>query len=249
MSVYIPNNVLELFSHTLSAPRVPDIGTREPILSVGFKINKDKPQYSQAFIKVAHFIRGEEKNKAFEAKTSITYVLAALQQLIAYSNKPFDGKKEIMSWSIKGPKIVNGKMSKERIVNSKIVVGRTEKGPFISVVHWNTKYPHIAFYPGVHDDMNVANEATDSVERTYEFVCANAKGWAQTIIDTLVPLYNEEMKHALRKMKQDGGGNNGGGNRDSDRSYGSSNSYSNDDYSSDNTTSQDEDVDYGDFNF
>lgn len=251
MSDYIPNNVLEFFSHTLTAARVPDIGAREPILTVGYKINESKPQYSNAFIRVTHFIRGEEKNKYFEAKTSVPYVVAALEQLIAYANKPFDGKKEIMSWSIKGPKIVNGKMSNERIVTAKIAVGRNEKGPFISVVHWNNKYPRIAFYPGLVDERNIANEASDSVERTYEFVAANARGWATTVLKTLIESYNRDMDSVIRGMKSKGGGNRsnndyGNGNYSGKGNYSKSDSS----YDSSSTdTSQDADADYSDFNF
>lgn len=178
-SVYIPSSALDSFAHALYAERIPEVGTREPHLMVGLELNKNKPQYSTASLKATHYIRGEERTKSFEVKTKPQYIQAALQQLITYANKPYDGKREISTWEIKSNKIVNGQMTQEKITAGKIVVGRTEKGPFISVVHWNDRYPHIAFYPGLNDPNAVACPS-DEPERLYGFVCSNAIGWATT---------------------------------------------------------------------
>ena len=207
---YIPSTALDSFAHALYAERLPEIGTREPYLMVGIDINKNKPQYSQATMKVTHFIRGEERNKAFEVKTKLQYIVGALQQLITYARKPYDGKREGVTWEVKAPKIVNGKMSQEKITAGKIVVGRTEKGPFISVVHWNDKYPRIGFHPGLHDPQAVTNPASDDPERVYEFVCANALGWATTVCGLLTTEYPRAQNAAYDVIRRNQGGNGGG---------------------------------------
>ncbi len=218
-NVYIPSHALDSFAHALYAERVPEIGTRNPVFMVGIDINKNKPQYSQASLKAIHFIRGEEKNKAFEVKTKPKTIQAALAQLKEYARKPFGGNRELVTFEIKGPKIVNGKMSQEKITSGKIVVGRTEKGPFISVVHWNDRYPHIAFYPGLNEEDSVVNPSDDP-ERAYNYVCASAIGW----VDTVSPLLNSEFARLqnkaydqLRSQQQSGGGSSSGG------SYGGNN--------------------------
>lgn len=215
-NVYIPSSALDSFAHALYAERLPEIGTREPYLMAGIEINKNKPQYSTASLKVVHFIRGEERNKAFEVKTKPQYIKAALAQLMEYARKPFGGNRELTTWEIKANKIVNGQMSQEKITAGKIVVGRTEKGPFISVVHWNDKYPHIAFFPGLHDPNALGNPAGDDPERSYNFVCACALGWAQTISDLLATEFSRNQNAALdnlrRSQPQGGGGGQGGGN-------------------------------------
>lgn len=225
--VYVPSSALDSFSHALYAERLPEIGTREPYLMVGLEINKNKPQYSTASIKAVHFIRGEERNKAFEVKTKPQYIQAALQQLIAYARKPYGGNRELTTWEIKSNKIVGGQMTQEKITAGKIVVGRTEKGPFISVVHWSDKYPSIPFFPGLHDP-NALGVPTDDPERTYNFVCSNAIGWATTISDLLSSEYSRGQNAVLDNMRrnqpapaQGGGGSyGGGGNYGGGKSYG-----------------------------
>lgn len=227
-NVYIPSSTLDSFANALYAERLPDIGTREPYLMVGININKNNPQYSAATVKATHFIRGEEKNKAFEIKTKLAYVKSALMQMIEYSRKPFDGKRELTVWEIKAPKIVNGKMTQEKITSGKLVVGRTEKGVFISVVHWNDKYPQIAFYPGMHDVQAVGNPNADDAERSYNFICANARGWAESIKDQLTTEWSECLNTIYKQQRAAQGGNgNGGGNSGGyggNKSYGNNNS-------------------------
>lgn len=223
-NVYIPSSALDSFSHALYAERLPEIGTREPYFMVGLEINKTKPQYSTASLKAVHFIRGEERTKAFEVKTKPQYIQAALQQLAEYAKKPFDRKRELTTWEVKSNKIVNGQMSQEKITAGKIVVGRTEKGPFISVVHWNDKYPHIAFFPGLHDP-NAINNPSDDEERSYNYVCATTLGWVATVSGLLTSEYSRGQNAILDNLRrsqpaqtQGGGGNYGGGN--GGKSYG-----------------------------
>lgn len=212
-NVYIPSSALDSFANALYADRIPDIGTREPYLMVGIDINKNKPQYSAVTVKATHFIRGEEKNKAFEIKTKMQYVKAALKQMQEYATKPFDGKRENRSWNIRGPKIVNGKMSQEKILTGKLVVGRTERGVFISVVHWNDKYPTISFYPGLTDHQSVEIPNDGDQQRMYDFVCSSALGWTETILGLLTTEWSMCLNRAydaLRKQQAQGGGNGGG---------------------------------------
>lgn len=218
-NVYIPSHALDSFAHAIYAERLPEIGTRNPVLMVGIEINKSKPQYSTASLKAIHFIRGEEKNKAFEVKTKPKTIQAALQQLKEYARKPFGGNRELVTFEIKGPKIVNGKMSQEKITTGKIVVGRTEKGPFISVVHWNDRYPHIAFYAGLNEEDSVTNPSDDP-ERAYNYVCASALGWAETTSELLTIEFARLQNKAfdqLRSQQGQGGGSSSGG------SYGGNN--------------------------
>ena len=215
-NVYIPSSALDSFSNALYAERLQDIGTREPYFMIGINLNKNNPQYSAVTAKCTHFIRGEEKNKAFEVKTKMQYVKAALMQMIEYSHKPFDNKRELMVWEVKAPKIQNGKMTQEKVTSGKLVVGRTEKGVFISVVHWNDKFPQIAFYPGLYDQNAVVNPSAEDAERSYNFVCATARGWATTISDLLATEWSEGQNAILKALRanqnQNGGGYNGGSN-------------------------------------
>lgn len=208
-NVYIPSHALDSFAHALYAERLPEIGTRNPVFMVGIDINKSKPQYSSATLKALHFIRGEEKNKAFEVKTKPKTIQAALQQLKEYARKPFGGNRELVTFEIKGPKIVNGKMSQEKITTGKIVVGRTEKGPFISVVHWNDRYPHIAFYPGLCEEDSVVNPSDDP-ERAYNYVCASALGWVETTSSLLTSEYARLQNKAFDQIRSQQGGGQGG---------------------------------------
>lgn len=232
-NVYIPSSALDSFSNALYAERLPDIGTREPYLMVGIDINKNKPQYSAVTVKATHFIRGEEKNKAFEIKTKLQYVKAALAQMITFADKPFDGKRELRSWNIKGPKIQNGKMTQEKIITGKLVVGRNEKGVFISVVHWNDKYPQIAFYPGLHDHHAVEHSNPDDQERSYDFVCSTARGWAETIMGLLTTEWSNSLDRIYEAMRKaqaangGGGGNGGGYNSNNNNNGGGNRSYGN----------------------
>lgn len=213
-NVYVPSSALDSFGNVLYAERLADIGTREPFLMVGIDVNKNKPQYSTGVVKVHHFIRGEDRNKTFEVKPKMQYVFAALELMKRYSEKPFGGKNDIVSWGIKGPKIVNGKMTSEKIIVGKLVVGRTEKGPFISVVHWNERYPHIAFYPGLFDYQSVENAAAGDPEASYNFVCATAAGWVEQIKGLLTSewsLCTNRIYDVMRKAQAAGGGGQGGG--------------------------------------
>ena len=228
-NVYSPSHALDSFAHALYAERLPEIGTRNPVLMVGIEINKAKPQYSTASLKAIHFIRGEEKNKTFEVKTKPKTIQAALQQLKEYARKPFGGNRELVTFEIKGPKIVNGKMSQEKITTGKIVVGRTEKGPFISVVHWNDRYPHIAFYAGLNEEDSVTNPSDDP-ERAYNYVCASALGWAETTSSLLTGEFARLQNKAfdqLRAQQPQGGGSYGGAGAASGGSYGGNNNNNN----------------------
>ena len=227
-NVYIPSHALDSFAHALYAERLPEIGTRNPVLMVGIEINKVKPQYSTASLKAIHFIRGEEKNKTFEVKTKPKTIQAALQQLKEYARKPFGGNRELVTFEIKGPKIVNGKMSQEKITTGKIVVGRTEKGPFISVVHWNDRYPHIAFYAGLNEEDSVTNPSDDP-ERAYNYVCASALGWAETTSNLLTVEFARLQNKAFDQLRaqQPQGGDNYSGGAASGGSYGGNNNNNN----------------------
>lgn len=227
-NVYIPSHALDSFAHALYAERLPEIGTRNPVLMVGIEINKAKPQYSTASLKAIHFIRGEEKNKAFEVKTKPKTIQAALQQLKEYARKPFGGNRELVTFEIKGPKIVNGKMSQEKITTGKIVVGRTEKGPFISVVHWNDRYPHIAFYAGLNEEDSVTNPSDDP-ERAYNYVCASALGWAETTSNLLTVEFARLQNKAFDQLRaqQPQGGGSYSGDAASGGSYGGNNNNNN----------------------
>lgn len=241
-NVYIPSHALDSFAHALYAERLPEIGTRNPVFMVGIDINKSKPQYSNATLKAIHFIRGEEKNKAFEVKTKPKTIQAALQQLKEYARKPFGGNRELVTFEIKGPKIVNGKMSQEKITTGKIVVGRTEKGPFISVVHWNDRYPHIAFYPGLYEEDSVINPSDDP-ERAYNYVCASALGWVETTSKLLTSEYARLQNKAfdqIRAQQGSGGGGQGGGAPSSGGSYGGNNNNNNNNYASQQTVTRTE---------
>lgn len=240
-NVYIPSHALDSFAHALYAERLPEIGTRNPVFMVGIDINKSKPQYSNASLKAIHFIRGEEKNKTFEVKTKPKTIQAALQQLKEYARKPFGGNRELVTFEIKGPKIVNGKMSQEKITTGKIVVGRTEKGPFISVVHWNDRYPHIAFYPGLHEEDSVINPSDDP-ERAYNYVCASALGWVETTSKLLTSEYARLQNKAFDQIRaqQGGGGGQGGDAPSSGGSYGGNNNNNNNNYASQQTVTRTE---------
>ena len=238
-NVYIPSHALDSFAHALYAERLPEIGTRNPVFMVGIDINKSKPQYSNATLKAIHFIRGEEKNKAFEVKTKPKTIQAALQQLKEYARKPFGGNRELVTFEIKGPKIVNGKMSQEKITTGKIVVGRTEKGPFISVVHWNDRYPHIAFYPGLYEEDSVINPSDDP-ERAYNYVCASALGWVETTSKLLTSEYARLQNKAFDQIRAQQGGGQGGGAPSSGGSYGGNNNDNNNNYASQQTVTRTE---------
>ena len=241
-NVYIPSHALDSFAHALYAERLPEIGTRNPVFMVGIDINKSKPQYSNATLKAIHFIRGEEKNKAFEVKTKPKTIQAALQQLKEYARKPFGGNRELVTFEIKGPKIVNGKMSQERITPGTFVVGRTEKGPFISVVHWNDRYPHIAFYPGLYEEDSVINPSDDP-ERAYNYVCASALGWVETTSKLLTSEYARLQNKAfdqIRAQQGTDGGGQGGGAPSSGGSYGGNNNNNNNNYASQQTVTRTE---------
>lgn len=236
--VYIPKSALDSFSNALFAERL-ELGSREPMLTVGININQKNVQWSTADVKVIHYIRGEEKNKTFDAPTKPVIVQAALRRLAEYALIPFDSEvKKTTSWDIRGPKIVGGKMSNERITKAKLVVGRNKKGPFISVVHWNSAYPHIAFYPGLHDENNVMPSASDDPEKVYEYVCACASGWATHISQLLGTEWSYYVNKALEAMRRNqnnngggyGGNSNGGGyngnNNSGNNGYGNGGGYS-----------------------
>ncbi len=249
-NVYIPSHALDSFAHALYAERLPEIGTRNPVLMVGIEINKVKPQYSTASLKAIHFIRGEEKNKAFEVKTKPKTIQAALQQLKEYARKPFGGNRELVTFEIKGPKIVNGKMSQEKITTGKIVVGRTEKGPFISVVHWNDRYPHIAFYAGLNEEDSVTNPSDDP-ERAYNYVCASALGWAETTSNLLTVEFARLQNKAfdqLRAQQPQGGGSYSGGAASGGSYGGNNNNNNNNNYAQQQTVTRTESSGDG-FNF
>lgn len=233
---YIPKSALDSYTNALYAERL-EVGTREPTLMVDIQINRNKPQYSTVGVKVTHHIRGEsDQNKHFEVQTKPQYVKAALHRLIELAKLPHDAPRDNPDvWEIKGRKIVGGKMTSEVITKGKLVVGRTAKGPFISVCHWNTKYPNIAFYPGLHEEGSVGCPASDDPKRMYDFVCQNAVGWASHMLSLLETEYTLLYNRALDNLRRaqgngNGGGNNnsGGGNRGGGNSYGgggSSNSY------------------------
>lgn len=249
-NVYIPSHALDSFAHALYAERLPEIGTRNPVLMVGIEINKAKPQYSTASLKAIHFIRGEEKNKAFEVKTKPKTIQAALQQLKEYARKPFGGNRELVTFEIKGPKIVNGKMSQEKITTGKIVVGRTEKGPFISVVHWNDRYPHIAFYAGLNEEDSVTNPSDDP-ERAYNYVCASALGWAETTSNLLTVEFARLQNKAfdqLRAQQPQGGGSYSDGAASGGSYGGNNNNNNNNNYAQQQTVTRTESSGDG-FNF
>lgn len=233
-NIYVPSSALDSFSFALNADIIPEIGTRNPLLQVKLKLNKSKPQYSTVQFVVTHYIRGEEKYKTIEVETKLVYAEAALEQLQALADKPFDQGKDITVWEIKAPKKVNGQMTKERVTAGKLVVGRNEKGVFISVVHWNDKYPHIAFFPGMCDPMSVANPAAGDAKRQYEYVCATARGWGKTVGGLLITEYSSGTQRIIdtlrRQKEQNGGGNNNnysGGNNNNNNSYGNNNSNNN----------------------
>ena len=249
-NVYIPSHALDSFAHALYAERLPEIGTRNPVLMVGIEINKVKPQYSTASLKAIHFIRGEEKNKTFEVKTKPKTIQAALQQLKEYARKPFGGNRELVTFEIKGPKIVNGKMSQEKITTGKIVVGRTEKGPFISVVHWNDRYPHIAFYAGLNEEDSVTNPSDDP-ERAYNYVCASALGWAETTSNLLTSEFARLQNKAfdqLRAQQPQGGGSYSDGAASGGSYGGNNNNNNNNNYAQQQTVTRTESSGDG-FNF
>lgn len=250
---YIPSHALDSFAHVLYAERLAEIGTREPYLKIDLDLNKNKPQYSGVAVKVTHFIRGEERIKTFEVKTKLQYVKAALEQMREYAKKPFGGNRELTTWEIKANKIVNGQMTQEKVTAGKLVVGRTEKGPFISVVHWNDKYPHIAFFPGLHDPQAVNNPAGDDAERSYNFVCANTLGWATTMLDLLTTEYSRGINNILDNLRNQGGGGQGNNNNRGGGNYGGNNNRSYSSNSNEKTYDQNVNVstsDNGDgFNF
>lgn len=226
---YIPKSSLDSFSNALYAERL-ELGSREPILNVGVNVNQKNTQWSTVEVKVLHFIRGEEKIKSFDAPTTPKVVRAALAKLKQYATIPYSSdEKRTMSWDVMGPKIVNGKMSNERTVKAKLVVGRTKKGPFISVVHWNTSYPHIAFYPGLNDGNNVRPTSTDDAEQVYEYVCSSAIGWAEHIGDLLSAEWVSQINRVLEAQRtaqgSNGGGSYGGNNNNSGGGYGNNGSY------------------------
>lgn len=230
--IYVPKSALDSFSNALFAERL-ELGSREPMLTVGINVNQKNVSWSTVDVKVMHYIRGEERNKSFDAPTKPMIVHAALQRLAEYAVIPFDSEvKKTTSWDIRGPKIVGGKMSNERITKAKLVVGRNKKGVFISVVHWNSAYPHIAFYPGLNDENNVMPSGSDDPEKVYEYVCATAKGWAAHIGGLLGTEWSYYINKALEVMRRNqsnsGGGYNGGGNYGSNNNNGSSggNNYS-----------------------
>lgn len=216
---YIPKSALDSFSNALFAERL-ELGSREPFLTINVNINQKNPQWSTVDVKAVHFIRGEEKNKSFDASTKPAYVQAALKKLVEYAKIPYSSdEKPITTWEIRGPKIVGGKMSNERITKGKLVVGRSKKGPFISVVHWNNNYPHIPFYAGLNDENNVIPTVSDDPEKLYDYVCASAIGWAEHISQLLATewsyYYNKALENARRNQGNGGGsysgGNSGGG--------------------------------------
>jgi hypothetical protein len=234
-NIYVPSSALDSFAFALNADIIPEIGTRNPLLQVKLKLNKNKPQFSTVQFVVTHYIRGEEKYKTIELETKLVYAKAALKCLENYSNKPFDQTKDIQVWEVKAPKKVNGKMTSERITAGKLVVGRNEKGVFISVVHWNDKWPHIAFYPGNNDQMNVVNPAAGDQKRQYEYVCNTARGWADTVGGLLVTEFSHGTNliiEALRRQKEQNGGGQGS-------------SYGGDNYNNNNNVKEGS-YDYGD---
>lgn len=219
---YIPKTALDSFTNSLYAERL-DVGTREPVLSVSMKINQKNINWSNAIIKVQHFIRGEERTKSFDAETTPKYLYAALHALIKYSNIPYSSdEKPTCAWEIKGKKIVNGKMSNELITKAKLVVGRTKKGPFISVVHWNTNFPHIAFYAGLNDSQAVV-PVTDDPEKLYDFVCNSAAGWAQQIMSLFGAVWKDETDKVLQQLRANGGNQNNNGYGGNQGGYGNNN--------------------------
>lgn len=240
--VYVPKSALDSFSNALFAERL-ELGNREPMLTVGININQKNVSWSTADVKVTHYIRGEERNKTFDAPTKPMIVQAALKRLAEYALIPFESDvKKTTSWDIRGPKIVGGKMSNERITKAKLVVGRTKKGVFISVVSWNAAYPHIAFYPGLNDENNVMPSGNDDPEKVYEYVCATAQGWAAHISGLLSTEWSYYVNKALEQMRrnQGNGGNNygnnngggyGGSNNNGGGSYGGGNSNAGGNYS------------------
>lgn len=217
-TAYIPSSALDSFAHALYADVIPEIGTRNPHLLVKLKLNAKNVQYSCVQVVVTHYIRGEEKYKKFELEMKLCHVVAALKHMEHLSTKAHDGQKELVVWEVKAPKKVNGQMTKERITAGKLVVGRNDKGVFISVVHWNDKYPHIAFYPGMNDGMSIGNPAGDDAKRQYDYICANARGWGSTVSALLNSEYSAgigKILDNLRKQQASGGGgnnNSGGGN-------------------------------------
>ena len=247
--VYVPSSALDSFAFALYAEIIPEIGTRNPLLKVKLKLNKKKPQFSSVVFEVTHFIRGEEKYKTFEIETNKVYAQAALEQLKVYAGKAFDIPKEINVWEVKAPKKVNGQMTKERVTAGKLVVGRNEKGPFISVVHWNDKYPHIAFYPGTCDQMAVVNPAAGDVKRQYEYVAGSARGWATTVGGLLITEYSYGTNLIIEQLRRQQAQNGGYGSDENSGSGGGDKNIREGGYDHNNSTTEHYTSDGGEFNF
>lgn len=232
--VYIPKSSLDSFGNALFAERL-ELGSREPTLMVSVNINQKNPQWSTVDVQVRHHLRGEEKNKTFDAPTKPQVVQAALAKLKEYAKIPYSSdEKFTTAWDILAPKIVNGKMTSERITKAKLVVGRTKKGPFMSVVHWNNSYPQIPFYAGLHDENNYRSTVSDDPEKLYDFVCANAVGWAEHISGLITSEWQFQTNKVLDNMRRNqnnngggsyGGGNNYNNNRQGGNSYGGGSNY------------------------
>lgn len=228
-----PKSILDSYSNALHAERS-EVMSRNPMLVVNINISEKNINYSAVTMKVIHFIRGEERTKSFDAKTQPAIIYAALERLKEYARIPYSSdEKPITSWDIQGPKFVDGKPTQERITGAKLVVGRNKKSPFISVVHWNSKYPQIPFYPGLNDERNVKPTSPDNEEATYNFVCATAQGWATHIANGLAKEWQEGLDRVIK---------GGGGSAPARSNYGSSN---NNGYGANESSASADDFNFG----
>ena len=232
MAEYIPQNALAFFSHALNAEPIQGLTSGKPTLLVELKVNKNKPEYSTVNFKVIHRIQGEQ-NKSFDATMPLKDAMAALKAMDTFANRTSYEDGLLYVDEIKAPKMINGKPSQERVTQARLVVGLKERGPFISIVHWNDKYPKIVFYPGDVNEMNAVCASKGDAKKEFLYHCNKARGWAETISSLITTEYSYHVNKVLDEKRANGGSDNGGSNGYSSgggNSYQQQNNSSTDDF-------------------
>lgn len=201
--VYTPRSQLDTFALSLLAAKLPDVGKNNPRMRFKLHLHKINIGYSQVGVIVTTGENTGDKPRPIELKMPKWVLVAALEQLKEYAKQPFSTTKEAIGWEIQGPKMVNGKITAERIKAGTLVVGRNDKGPFMSLVHWNDKVPKIAFYPGLNQERDVINPAKDDPERSYKLVAMATLGFASEVLSVINHEWNEGQSRTIRNTVKD----------------------------------------------
>lgn len=187
----------------LTAPR--DGGDKPPSLMMYVHANANNPSNSEVrFVVFTQSQDPDPRKGKIEAKINLVDAVTVMKAIQRAANSKDEKFENIVGQTYR-PKDFKNRAA-GNIEDVKIIVGKNDKGVFISLVSWNTEVPRKAFYFGFNE--------------MFQFVTNPDKGQTFTSFSELRALAHseilqtvmiDEMKRVWRPWVPNNGGNQGGG--------------------------------------